>query len=102
MSAFKLWLRYAKPVRGTLEIDAGAARALATAGSSLLPVGVAAVHGGFVAGDAVADRRTRHGVEIARGLTTMSARDLRRVRGLRSDEVRALNPQLDDEVVHRD
>ena len=32
----------------------------------------------------------------------MSARDLRRVRGLRSDELRALNPQLDDEVVHRD
>ena len=31
-SAFKLWLRYAKPVRGTLEIDAGAARALATGG----------------------------------------------------------------------
>ncbi len=25
-SAFKLWLRYAKPVRGTLEVDAGAAR----------------------------------------------------------------------------
>ena len=39
-SAFKLWLRYAKPVRGTLEIDAGAARALAQGGSSLLPVGV--------------------------------------------------------------
>jgi glutamate 5-kinase len=32
----------------------------------------------------------------------MSARDLRRVRGLRSDELRALNPQLEDEVVHRD
>ena len=44
----------------------------------------------------------RQGAEVARGLTTMSARDLRRVRGLRSDELRALNPQLDDEVVHRD
>jgi len=42
------------------------------------------------------------GVEIARGLTTMSARDVRRVRGLRSDELRAINPQLEDEVVHRD
>ncbi len=48
---------------------------------------------------AIVDQR---GVEVARGLTTMSARDLRRVRGLRSDELRALNPQLDDEVVHRD
>ena len=53
-SAFKLWLRYAKPVRGTLEVDAGAARALAQGGSSLLPVGVKAVHGSFAAGDAVA------------------------------------------------
>ena len=100
-SAFKLWLRYAKPVRGTLEVDAGAARALAQGGSSLLPVGVKAVHGSFVAGDAVAIVGPA-GDEIARGLTTMSARDLRRVRGLRSDELRELNPQLEDEVVHRD
>ena len=46
-TAFKLWLRYAKPVRGTLEVDAGATRALAQGGSSLLPVGVKAVHGSF-------------------------------------------------------
>ncbi len=100
-SAFKLWLRYAKPVRGTLAVDAGAARALAQGGSSLLPVGVKAVHGSFSAGDAVAIVGP-DGDELARGIATMSARDLRRVRGLRSDELRALNPQLDDEVVHRD
>jgi glutamate 5-kinase len=64
-------------------------------------VGVEAVHGSFVAGDAVAIVGPE-GSEVARGITTMSARDLRRVRGLRSDELRALNPQLDDEVVHRD
>ena len=100
-SAFKLWLRYAKPVRGTLEVDAGAARALAQGGSSLLPVGVKAVHGSFTAGDAVAIVGPEGG-EVARGLTTMSSRDLRRVRGLRSDELRALSPHLEDEVVHRD
>jgi glutamate 5-kinase len=100
-SAFKLWLRYAKPVRGTLEVDAGAARALAQGGSSLLPVGVSAVHGSFAAGDAVAIVHPA-GNEVARGITTMSSRDLRRVRGLRSDELRALSPHLEDEVVHRD
>jgi glutamate 5-kinase len=100
-SAFKLWLRYAKPVRGTLEIDAGAARALAQGGSSLLPVGVKAVHGTFVAGEAGAIPGPDGGA-VARGLTTMSARDLRRVRGLRTDELRAVSPHLDDEVVHRD
>ena len=101
VSAFKLWLRYAKPVRGTLEVDAGAVRALASGGGSLLPVGVHAVHGGFAAGDAVAIVDAG-GLEIARGLATMSARDVRRVRGLRSDELRALSPHLEDEVVHRD
>lgn len=101
MSAFKLWLRYAKPVRGTLEVDAGAARALALGGSSLLPVGVTAVHGSFVVGDAVAivDAQRR---EIARGLTAMDARELRRVVGLHSHELRAVLPQAEEEVVHRD
>ena len=101
VSAFKLWLRYAKPVRGTLEVDEGAVRAVATRGGSLLPVGVRAVHGGFSAGDAVTIVGP-DGVEVARGLSTMSARDLRRVRGLRSEQLREVNPQLEDEVVHRD
>ena len=100
-SDFKLWLRYAKPVRGRLEVDDGAVRALVTRGGSLLPVGVRAVHGGFAAGDAVAIVDV-HGVEVARGLTTMSARDLRRVHGLRSEDVRAINPHLEGVVVHRD
>ncbi len=99
--AFKLWLRYAKPVRGTLEVDAGAARALADAGSSLLPVGVLVVHGGFAAGDAVSIVGP-DGAEVARGLATMSARDVRRVRGLRTADVKATDPHLEDEVVHRD
>jgi glutamate 5-kinase len=99
--AFKLWLRYAKPVRGTLDVDAGAAQALAGGGGSLLPVGVVAVHGVFAAGDAVSIVGP-DGVEVARGLASMGARDVRRVRGLRSADVKAMDPQLDDEVVHRD
>lgn len=99
--AFKLWLRYAKPPRGTLEVDAGAARALAAEGRSLLPVGVTAVHGGFAAGDAVAIVGPG-GVEIARGLATMSARDVRRVQGMRSPELRSGGPVTEEEVVHRD
>ena len=42
-SSFKLWLRYAKPSRGTIVVDAGAARALREGGTSLLPVGVVEV-----------------------------------------------------------
>src|ERR1035438_2288103 len=52
-SSFKLWLKYAKPSRGTLLIDAGAVRALRDGSASLLPVGVIEVLGDFDAGDAV-------------------------------------------------
>src|SRR5436309_4786984 len=52
-SSFKLWLKYAKPSRGTLLIDAGAVRAVREGSASLLPVGVVAVLGEFDAGDAV-------------------------------------------------
>lgn len=99
--AFKLWLRYAKPVRGSLEVDAGAVRALAGAGRSLLPVGVQAVRGAFTAGDAVSIVGP-DGAEVARGLVTMDARDVRRIKGLRTAQVKAADPQLEDEVVHRD
>ena len=40
VSSFKLWLKYAKPTRGRLEVDAGAEQALRERGTSLLPVGV--------------------------------------------------------------
>ena len=52
-SSFKLWLKYAKPARGRVLVDAGAARALRDGGTSLLPVGVVEVTGEFDAGDAV-------------------------------------------------
>ena len=52
-SSFKLWLRYAKPIQGTIRIDDGAARVLRERGSSLLPVGITEVEGEFEAGDAV-------------------------------------------------
>ncbi len=52
-SSFKLWLRYAKPARGRVLVDAGAARALREGGTSLLPVGIVDVAGEFDAGDAV-------------------------------------------------
>jgi glutamate 5-kinase len=126
-SSFKLWLRYAKPTRGTLVIDAGAARALREQGTSLLPVGVLEVLGEFDAGDAVeiaeAAGRIGHpevadltgagerravsgpaaaGQVLAKGLCNYSAQELRRVRGLKSEAVREIRPHATDEAVHRD
>ena len=100
-SSFKLWLKYAKPSRGAIVVDDGAARALREGGTSLLPVGVVEVRGGFDAGDAVevVDARAR---PIGKGIANYSEVELRRVRGLKSAQVREILPRATDEAVHRD
>src|SRR6202035_451796 len=106
-SSFKLWLKYAKPSRGTLLIDAGAARAVREGSASLLPVGVVEVLGDFDAGDAVeivarADGDSGAGRTLAKGICNYSAEELRRVMGLKSADVREILPRATDEAVHRD
>jgi glutamate 5-kinase len=101
-SSFKLWLKYAKPSHGRLAVDAGAARALREGGTSLLPVGVAAVHGQFEAGDAVDVIEADGGARIGKGIVNYSAAELKRVLGLKSAEVREVLPRATEEAVHRD
>jgi len=106
-SSFKLWLKYAKPSRGTLVIDAGAVRAVREGSASLLPVGVVEVLGDFDAGDAVEiaelpDGGQAQGRMLAKGICNYSADELRQVIGLKSDAVREILPRATDEAVHRD
>ncbi|MBV8998859.1 MAG: glutamate 5-kinase [Solirubrobacterales bacterium] len=99
-SSFKLWLKYAKPARGRVLVDAGAARALREGGTSLLPVGVVEVSGDFDAGDAV--EIAFDGDLVGKGICNYSASELRRVRGLKSADVRVRLPRATEEAVHRD
>ncbi|HEX3873329.1 MAG TPA: glutamate 5-kinase [Solirubrobacteraceae bacterium] len=99
-SSFKLWLKYAKPSRGTVFVDAGAARALTDAGTSLLPVGVTGVSGGFGVGDAVEVAQGE--TVIGKGICNYSAGDLRQVMGLKSAAVQDVIPRAAEEAVHRD
>ena len=99
-SSFKLWLRYAKPSRGRVVVDAGAARALREGGTSLLPVGIVDVAGDFDAGDAV--DIAHDGQTVGKGITNYSADELRQVRGLKSAAVREVLPRATEEAVHRD
>jgi len=99
-SSFKLWLKYAKPVRGRLTVDDGAARVLRESGSSLLPVGITSVAGSFEVGDAV--EVTANGATIGKGIVDYSSKELSRVTGLKSAQVRELLPHAADEVIHRD
>ena len=90
LSAYKLWVRYGKPVHGRLEVDAGAKRAVVGNGTSLLAVGLLAVEGTFAAGDAV--HICRSGEPFAVGISRYAAADLRQLVGTRGV----------DEAVHRD
>ena len=102
-SSFKLWLKYAKSARGTVLVDAGAERALREQGTSLLPVGVVDVDGEFEAGDAVEVAAAENGRRpIGKGISNFSAAELRRVKGLKSADVRAVLPRASEEAVHRD
>ncbi len=100
VSSFKLWLKYAKPTHGRLTVDEGAERALRERGTSLLPVGVVDVEGEFEAGDAVEVRSD--GRAIGKGIVNYSAAELRRIKGMKSAEVREVLPRATEEAVHRD
>ena len=81
-------------------MDDGAAKVLRERGSSLLPVGITEVEGEFDAGDAV--EISRDGEAIGKGIVNYSADELRRVKGMRSEQVQELLPHASEEAVHRD
>jgi len=101
--SFRLWLKHAKPARGALVIDDGSARALREEGAGLLPLGVVEVRGEFQPGDAV-ELLAANGDAgaIGKGIVNFSATELRRVRGLTSDEIQALLPGASEEAVARE
>jgi glutamate 5-kinase len=102
-SSFKLWLKYAKSSAGRVLVDEGAERALREQGTSLLPVGVVEVEGEFEAGDAIDVATASDGQRaVGKGISNYSAAELRRVKGLKSSEIRELLPRASEEAVHRD
>ncbi|MEO5805051.1 glutamate 5-kinase [Devosia sp.] len=99
--ARKRWIMGSLGVAGSLQVDAGAARALLT-GKSLLPIGVTRVKGEFDRGDAIAILDPQ-GVEIARGLVGLDSEEAQLVKGKRSDTVlEILGTGNRAELVHRD
>ena len=102
VAARKSWMSDHLQVRGSLTLDAGAARALLAGGRSLLPIGVTEVSGEFERGEVVAIRAD-DGREIARGLVNYAASEARRIRRHPSSEIESILGFVDeDELVHRD
>ena len=102
LAARKQWLADHLNLGGRLTLDAGAVRALASGGRSLLPIGVVAVAGEFERGAVVACEDAQ-GREIARGLANYSAEETRRIMRKPSSEIEAILGYVDEEeLIHRD
>ena len=102
LSARKGWIAFGIRPKGTLLLDAGAAKALAAHNRSLLPSGIVGIEGEFKAGEAVycVDSEANR---IAKGLTNYSSDDIRRIMGRRTSEIaEILGYQYSEEVIHRD
>lgn len=97
----KRWI-LAEPVRGEIEIDEGAVKAVIQQGKSLLPAGVRHVKGDFERGQTVG-LTGPDGREIARGIINYNAVDLRAIQGRRSTEiVGILGYDYGPTILHRD
>ena len=97
-----LWLAHATSPTGRLHLDAGAVAAVVQRRTSLLPAGITAIEGSFVAGDPV-DLLDEKGNIVARGLVNFDAQELPGLLGRSTRELaRELGPAYEREVVHRD
>jgi glutamate 5-kinase len=102
LSSRKHWIAFTLKPRGALQLDAGAVRALRERRASLLPAGVTEVRGRFGVGDLVACL-TPDGDEIARGLVSYDAREIERIKRLKTAQIHeTLGYSNGDEVIHRD
>lgn len=102
LSHRKRWIAFGRAARGTLQVDAGAARAVLENGGSLLAAGITGVEGEFEIGESV--RITAdNDKELACGLVNYSSADIERVKGCKSDQIHAILGRKDyDEIIHRD
>jgi glutamate 5-kinase len=88
VTARKRWIAGQLEPKGSLEVDAGAERALFS-GKSLLPAGVTKVGGAFERGDAVVIRAA-DGRELGRGLVAYTQEDAARIIGKKTSEIAAI------------
>ena len=100
-TARKKWISGHLEIGGSIEVDAGAAKALRS-GKSLLPAGVVAIEGKFHRGDAVRIVGPKR-EEVGRGLVAFDADEADRIRGRNSAEIETILGYAGrPEMVHRD
>ena len=101
LQARKRWIISSVSPKGELIIDDGAKKAL-TGGKSLLAAGIKKVIGNFDKGDhiKILDSKRK---EFARALSTFSSKEINKIKGCHSNEIkRILGYVSKSEVVHKD
>ena len=102
ITAKKQWLADHLSMAGSVTLDDGAVKALASGGRSLLPIGVTGVGGDFERGAVIACRDAQ-GREVARGLVNYSAAETRQIMRKPSAEIESVLGYVDaPELIHRD
>ena len=99
----KHWIAFTSRSRGKLLVDEGARSALTRKGSSLLSSGIREIVGRFETGDVVEIACGEEQPAFAKGVTSYSAEDLERIKGLHSSRIEeVLGHGGPGEVVHKD
>ncbi len=102
MSNRKCWIGFTLKPKGTIRIDAGAARAIVEKGKSLLSGGIQEVAGEFGVGAPV-ELTDGTDARLGVGLVNYSATDIRKIMGLHTSRIaEKLGYKPYDEVIHRD
>lgn len=100
--AKKHWIAYTSKPQGLIKVDSGAKDALVNRQKSLLSSGILQEEGKFEVGDVVSIV-DENGEEFARGLANYSFLEIRKIKGLKTNQIQgALGYKYYDEVVHRD
>jgi glutamate 5-kinase len=102
-TAKKRWIAFSPVSKGSIYVDDGAKKALTASASSLLAAGVKRIEGDFLASDIITIKDL-HGEEFAKGVSNFSAKELNKIKGLKSHQITQIikRENIHDEVVHRD
>ncbi|HDP69465.1 MAG TPA: glutamate 5-kinase [Actinobacteria bacterium] len=101
-SSKKLWIAFGRTSEGKLMVDDGAKKAIVEGKKSLLPAGTVDCYGKFNIGDAV-DIIDLNGAPFAKGLTNFDSDEVKKIKGLRRNEViKKLSDGASEEIIHRD
>ena len=102
VDAHRRWIGAAAKTAGTLSVDSGAAQAILESRKSLLAIGITSVGGSFQASQVV-EVLGPHGQTIGKGRVNYSSAQIRRIKGLKSSQLKELlGKSAREEVIHAD